>query len=395
MNVLYLHPAAAFGGASKSLIELFQVLKTRDISGYVITPRGSAAKAFRASGMHTIETLGLSQFDNTRFGFYRKWRWLILLREFFFLPFSILALLRARHMNVKFDLIHVNEITLLPVALIAKYLFKLPLVMHIRSLQRHSKDNVSEFYFHIVRKVADKLICIDETVKKSLPEEIESVVIHNGLNINNTLLEQPKHENNSVKIAIVGVLLRLKGIYEFVEAAKIINDTSEIKVKFIIVGENARSPTRFLSWIYKKFQFSEDVYSDVKKYIEINKLEDVVELRGQIADITTFYPEIDILCFPSHLNACGRPVFEAAFFKIPSVVAVSNPTSDTIKHGVTGLTIDIPDSNMLADAILKLAKNREYRQKLGAQAYEFVKMNFDINNIAKEVINNYQSLIAK
>ncbi|MGQ0443513.1 MAG: hypothetical protein ACT4OH_08770, partial [Methylophilaceae bacterium] len=119
MNILYIHPVATSGGASKSLVELFLVLKQHQVTGVVITPKGDSSQAFAKAGMQTIETLGLTQFDNTRFGYYRKWRWLILLRELFFIPFSMIALMRAKQLSVRFDAIHVNEITLLPVAWMA------------------------------------------------------------------------------------------------------------------------------------------------------------------------------------------------------------------------------------------------------------------------------------
>jgi glycosyltransferase involved in cell wall biosynthesis len=395
MNILYIHPAGSFGGASKSLVELFQVLKHHNVTGYVITPKGSSANAFAKSGMHTIETLGLTQFDNTRFGYYRKWRWLILIRELFFLPFSVMTLMRAKCLAVKFDLIHINEITLLPVAVMAKWVFHVPMVMHIRSLQRSNSTVLARFYYKVLRKTIDTIICIDETVKYSVPANIDTIIIHNGINVGDIKIGSLKTYSDTVNIGLVGVLLRLKGVYEFIEAAKILATESKIKTKFILVGENARKAGGIISWFYKKFQFSEDVYSGVEQYIKKNNLLDQIELRGSIADITTFYPEIDILCFPSYLNACGRPVFEAAFFGIPSIVAVSNPKSDTIQHGVTGVTIEKPDPRLLADAILLLVNDCQYRLKLGKQAKSFVNENFDINKNAKITLLEYKKLVAR
>lgn len=395
MNILYIHPASTFGGASKSLAELFLVLKQHKVTGYVITPKGSSAKAFAKAGMHTIETLGLTQFDNTRFGYYRKWRWLILIREIFFLPFSIIALMRAKLLDIQFDLIHVNEITLLPVAVIAKWIFRVPMVMHIRSLQRSDSGVLTKFYYKALRETVDTIICIDETVKSSVPTNIDSIVIHNGINVGDIKAHHLNPSALQVNVGLVGVLLRLKGVCEFIEAAKIVATESKIKTKFILVGENARKTGGITAWFYKKFQFSEDVYSEVEQYIKQNNLHDQIELRGAISDITTFYPEIDILCFPSHLNACGRPVFEAAFFGIPSIVAVSNPTSDTIQHGVTGITIDKPDARLLADAIKLLVDDYEYRIKLGIQAKTFVNGSFDINKNAKIVFIKYENLANK
>ena len=395
MNILYLHPAGTFGGASKSLIELFLVLRQYQVSGHVITPKGSSAAAFSEAGISTIETLGLTQFDNTRFGYYRKWRWLILIRELFFLPYSLIALIKAKRLGIKFDLIHVNEITLLPVAVIAKWIFRIPVVMHIRSLQKSDSGIKSKLYYKLLSKTINSVICIDETVKSSMPLNIDSIIVHNGISVGDAIVGRLKTSADAINIGLVGVLLRLKGVYEFIEAAKILATESKIKTKFILVGENARKSDGIKAWFYKKFQFSEDVYSDVKRYIDQNNLQKQIELRGAIKDIKTFYPEIDILCFPSYLNACGRPVFEAAFFGIPSIVAVSNPKSDTIQHGVTGLTIEKPDARLLADAVSLLVSDHEYRFKLGIQAKKFVNESFDINKNVLIILAEYEKLIAR
>lgn len=225
MRVLYIHPAGTFGGASKSLIEMYLASKIKgEIDATVITPKGSAVNAFRDAGMNVIETVGLSQFDHTRFGYYRNFRWLILLREFCFLPVVFFTLLHVKKKLNRFDLIHVNEITLLPTGIIAKWIFRLPMVFHIRSLQNTEFTNLrSKLVFGALRKYAASVICIDETVRASIPQNLSSVVIHNGIDIGQictveSKAQLPKH----VVIGMAGVFHRSKGIYEFLAAARII-----------------------------------------------------------------------------------------------------------------------------------------------------------------------------
>lgn len=47
LRVLYLHPAAAFGGASKSLIELFSGFPGEQVRATVVCPSGQAGVAQR------------------------------------------------------------------------------------------------------------------------------------------------------------------------------------------------------------------------------------------------------------------------------------------------------------------------------------------------------------
>lgn len=395
MRVLYIHPAGTFGGASKSLIELFTVLKQYSIDGYVLSPRGSSVEAFEVAGLHAIQSIGLSQFDNTRFSYYRNFRWLILLRELYYFPFSFLALRKAKKLGVNFDLIHVNEITLLPVGILAKTLFKLPLVFHIRSLQRNDENSLrTKWFFKLLDKYADAVICIDQTVKKSIPNWIESQVVHNGINVGNVFLtDKDKTLPPKLTVGMAGVFLRSKGVYEFVEAAKILLVDKKYDLKFVIAGQNAREVKGILRWAYKKLGFSEDVFSDIENYIKDNRLSEHIELPGLLKDVRPMYQSLDILCFPSYLNACGRPVFEAALYGIPSIVAIKDPPEDAIINEVTGLIIDKPTPLLLANAIERLVVNPNMRYKLGKQAQSWAEEFFDIKSNARSVLQIYQKIL--
>ncbi len=394
MNILFLHGVSAFGGSTKSLLELFTQLKQHGVHGTVLCPSGKSEKALSQAGMKTIPVLGLAQFDNTLYGYYRGLRWIILLRELIFLLPSLFALLRVRFSAKQFDAIHANEITLLPLALLAKKLFKCPLVVHVRSVQRgSSNDWRSKILFKMLKKHAETVIAIDETVKASLPDFIESQVIHNGINLSNKVqLLSERAVPEFPTVGIIGALLRLKGVYEFLEAARILVNERGQKVKFVVVGENARSSKGLMAWIYKRLGFSDDVMADMIQFISDHNLQHAVEVRGFVQDVRAIYTELDILCFPSYLNAAGRPVFEAALFGIPSIVAIRDPKSDTIINKVTGLCIDHPEAQVLANAIETLVKNPQERIQLGNNAQALAMDNFDITKNAVLVVEIYKAL---
>ncbi len=361
----------------------------------MLTPQGTSAEAFKLAGFSVLKTSGLSQFDNTRFGHYRRLRWFILARELYFFLFTILAVWKIKRLNIDFKLIHVNEITLLPTAIIAKLILKLPVVTHVRSLQFNNRNSFrSRYCFKLLSKYSDAVICIDETVKQTIPEYVSSYVVHNGIYLSEPDFkkQQVASPNESLRVGMAGVFLRSKGIYEFIEAARILLIERRRNIKFVLAGENARETKGFLKWLYEKLGFSSDVYSDVKKYIFDNKIEDQVELLGLIKDIRPFYKTIDVLCFPSYLNACGRPVFEAALNGIPSIVAIKNPLRDAIIHEVTGLAIDKPDPKLLADAIEVLLNDQRFRIQLGNQAKQWAKKIYRIDLNADLVIKIYESI---
>jgi glycosyltransferase involved in cell wall biosynthesis len=392
MKVLYLHPAGAFGGASKSLIELFSLLREAGVSGTVLTPGGSAASAFSEAGMSVRTARGLTQFDNTRYGHYSRLRWLIVLRELFFLPFSLLAVWRLRCES--FDLLHVNEITLLPLGIIAKRLLRLPMVVHVRSLQRAPGIGWrTSLVNRWLRKHADVVVAIDHTVANTLENNLPLTIIHNGLRVNALSGQHlpSRSQGNPVRIGFLGVLIALKGIYELVEAMHILKERG-VPVECVVAGENARELSGIRTWALRMMGFARNVRAELEALIDKYGLQRHVKLLGFVGDVHALYPRLDILCFPSHLNAAGRPVFEAAFYSIPSVVAVTDPLPDAVVHGETGLAIPRPDPELIADAIQSLAQDDKFRMALGRRARAWALEQFSIENSAAAVSRIYRQL---
>jgi glycosyltransferase involved in cell wall biosynthesis len=390
LRVLYLHPVNKFGGASKSLIELWKVLRTRDVTGVVACPRGSAAEQFAAHGMQVQPCIGLPQLDNSRYGAYRGARWLVVVRELLLWPVGLLALWRLRRLPA-FDVIHANEIMLLPLALIARSWLRAPVVIHVRSLQRRPGDGHRTRMMNRWLARADAVIAIDRTVRRTLPVEMKVTVIHNGLAAIGT---QPAHRaagQRPFRVAMVGGLLAAKGVYEFVAAARLCRDRG-LDVEFLIAGENVRELIGVRRWVLSQLNIARDVRGELQRAIDEHGLQAQVKLLGFVNDVSSLYASIDLLCFPSHLDAAGRPVFEAAFYGVPSLVAAIDPEPDTIVDGETGLCIPARDPQAIADAIERLIRAPEELARMGAAARRLALENFDMQRNAEQVLRVYREL---
>lgn len=391
MRVLYIHPFGAYGGATKSLAEMFAGLPAGSVDGVAITPHGVAADSLEAAGMRTIRVRGVAKWDDTRFGYYRGVRWAILLRELAYWPATFRAL-RAAQREQPFDLIHCNELPALFPSIIAKRLLRLPLLVHVRSLQRGATGGrITRWILDKLRREADAVVAIDEAVRRTLPTDLDVHVIHNGMSAPHDPFDG-RTESDSFRVGIVGVLHRAKGIYEFVEAARLLRDRG-VNAKFIIVGENVHKLSGLKGWLLRRFNFAQDVRGDLEAYVTRHRLADVVEFTGFIRDIASIYRRLDAVCFPSHLDAPGRPVFEAALFGLPTVVAMRDPTTDVIKPGVTGLCIDHPAPELIADAIAALASDRDRCRQMGRAAQAAAYERFERRNVGKRMLALYRNLL--
>ncbi len=401
LSVLYVHHAGAFGGASRSLLELIEGFPAGSVTPRLVTQRGSVARIFAGRGVEVVEAAGISQFDHTQYNHYRGKRWLVLLREIFYLSFSLLAFLRARSKWRDIDLIHVNEVVALVPVILGKIMFRCPVVVHVRSVQemRHGPLR-SRFISRMLRRYADAVIVIDETVRRSMPPDVAVEVVHNAYSTRPAKTEPtradallPPRRPGVLRVAMVGSALAFKGVREFVEAARLCREQS-LAVEFLMVGVGASETGGLVKRMLRAAGFTHDAGDEVRRLVEEYGLKDSVYLLGFTPDIDQVYGNIDVLCFPSHLDAVGRPVFEAAFWKVPSIVAVRDPQPDTMIHRRTGLCIEPGDPSAIAEAVSYFCRDRSEVARMGEAARQLALENFDSRKNAALVLDIYQRAIA-
>jgi len=396
ISVLYIHHSGVFGGASRSLLELVRAFPEGAVKAHLITQRGKVPGIFRECGVEVIETLGISQFDHTRFGYYRATRYLILLRELAYVPFTIWSMLKARWQWKNIDIVHVNEITNALSILLAKLIFRCPLVVHVRSVQQGEKGGLRKKLVLWLLKKADAVIAIDSTVRNSLPESQSVHIVHNGFNLRQQPL-QAKHyatdefSERPMKVLFVGGLVVMKGILDLVQAAKMCAD-AHLNVKFFIVGDTPREEGGVKSHLLNALGFSHDVKRYCRDYIAEHQLENLIEFSGFILDIESAYKNADVLCFPSHLNAVGRPVIEAALLRVPSIVAIRDAAEDTMIHQNTGICIVEENAQSLFDAVNYYYSNPVEISRMGELAYQLASENFNISKNSEKVLGIYRDL---
>ena len=387
----------AFGGASRSLTEAIGAFPDGAVEPYFITARGSVEPFFGRLG--PVETaLGMSQFDNTRYSHYRGLRWLVALRELAYLPATIGAIRRARSRWGEFDLIHVNEFTGVFPWWLARRLFKVPLVVHVRSVARSDPASLrTRFVNWMFRRHAEAVVAIDETVRASLPPDLSVYVIHNAFTPHRVATDAPPLaipqglRPGWFRVGFVGNLLKVKGIHELVAAAALVRDRG-LNVEFIIVGDDAAPSQGLKARVLRQLGLGQNAKAEVMAEIERLGLGDRIHMLGFTQRISEAYSLMDVLCFPSHFDAPGRPVFEAAFAGKPAIVCLSDPKPDTLIDGVTGLAIPARNPVALADAIERLYRNSELARSMGEAAAEMAHRTFDPQKNAADLLALYRNI---
>jgi len=399
IRVLYLHVIGEFGGASRSLFEAVRAFPPDEVEAVFVTARGSVLQFFSRLG-RVISAWGVSKLDHTRYGYYRGMRWLILIREIAYFPATLWALRRARALGTRVDIVHLNEFSGLPVLWLARrWLAPAATVVHVRSLANENSGLARTRWVHRELRRASAVVAIDLSVRSTLPADLRVDVIHNAFSPSTADHPDPAVElaltrlrPESFKVGFVGNLLRVKGIEELIAAAHLTVKRG-IDVEFIIVGGDARTSRGPIAWILRQLGMQQDRSAQVEQEIARLGLGDRVHMLGFTASIARVYRCMDVLCFPSHYDAPGRPIFEAAFFGVPSIVAVREPRADTLVHGVTGLAFTPGSAVELADAIEKLARDVQLARRMGAAAKAMAEENFNATRNAGQLLEVYRRVL--
>ena len=400
IKVLYIDGDGPFGGASRSLFEAVRALPAGEVEPYFAASRGTALDVYRQVAKEAVSVRAMSKFDNTLYSHYRGIRWLILLRELMNLPFSVAVVLRARRQFKDIDLIHLNEVVYLFPALLAKRLFGVPLVVHVRSLTAHDqRSRRTRWLTRTLRREAAAVIAINHNTRATLAPDLPVEIIQNSF----TAKRAPQADANivakldalrpgSLKVGFVGNLHHSKGLYEMLEAAKILRQSGR-DVEFVVVGGVTLQDKGPKAWLLARAGLAQNVQADLGEQIKRDGLDECFHLLGPTLDIKCVYDRLDVLLFPSHYDAPGRPVFEAAFSGVSSIVAVSHPYPDTLVDGETGIAIPAKDAQALADAILHFADNPEEVKRMGENARRLAESNFDPQTNARRLLGVYQRVL--
>ena len=98
---------------------------------------------------------------------------------------------------------------------------------------------------------------------------------------------------------------------------------------------------------------------------------------GDTNKLDSVYNKVDLMTFISKVKAIGRPVLEASFFNVPSIVYLNEKKSDYIINNFTGYIIEEGNINEVVKKIIYLYKRRDLLSKFGHNAYKNSLKKFD------------------
>lgn len=212
-------------------------------------------------------------------------------------------------------------------------------------------------------------------LKRKIVKYNDSILIRGaGVEIDKELIKNKK-KNDIPTVALVARMLEDKGIYEFVEAAKILKN-KKIKVRFLLIGDvDKKNPTSLKQSTLKSWNDQQ-----------------IIEWLGWVKDVKKILLGIDVLCLPSYREGLPKSLLEGASLALPLITTNTVGCREVVKDGVNGYLVPIKDSLGLSLAIEKLIKDKDLRLKMGEKSLKIAISQFSSEIINSQTIKIYNEL---
>lgn len=201
------------------------------------------------------------------------------------------------------------------------------------------------------------------------------IIRGSGVDLNDyPFVDEPR--DAKLVIVMAARLLRDKGVFEFIEAAKLLKASGCDVVMRLIGSFDKGNPTSVSS-------------QDVDNWSS----NDFIEILGYRTDIANQYAAANIVCLPSYREGLPKGLVEAAACGRAVVTTDVPGCRDAIEPGITGLLVPVKDAAALADAIKELVEFPEKRIKMGLAGRMLAEKAFVIDEIVKQHMNIYGELL--
>ena len=216
-----------------------------------------------------------------------------------------------------------------------------------------------------------------------IPEEKISVIINGSLPVREvdeaTLAKTRKRFGIKKDDFTVGICARLeecKGHDTFLAAAAILLQQSpQIPFRFLIVGEGSRR-------------------QELEKLATDLGIADYVTFTGFISDMAPIYHilHLNVNCSSGTETSC-LAISEGMSVGLPTVASDYGGNMAMIGESGAGFLFPVGDAKALADAILKIAEDRELEERMKVCARERYLSHFTAEKMSREVQEVYEKML--
>jgi glycosyltransferase involved in cell wall biosynthesis len=310
--------------------------------------------------------------------------------------------------DFKPDIVHTHAAKSGAIGRLAAASMKVPVILHTfhgHVFHSYFGKLKTRFFIEIERYLAKRssgIIAISEIQRAELADEFHICPKHSikviplGLDLEKFETDQEEKrrkfreefliDGDEIAIGIVGRIVPVKNHSLFIEAARIALQSTDKKLRFIIIGDGdmrAQMESEFSAAGIDYTYFPE----------ERRKAKAVCTSWQTEMDIA--FAGLDIVALTSHNEGTPVALMEAQAASRPFVSTNVGGIKDVVKEGETGYLVPAGDASAFATALVQLATNTSLRETMGRQGSLFAKENFSMESMIKNTADYYWELLSR
>ena len=302
---------------------------------------------------------------------------------------SIYKILRSE----EFDIVHTHSSKAGFLARIAAKLYGKSIIIHtVHGFPFNDYMNFFKKYFYIkiekfLSSLSDALITVSnlnkvKIVKLGIAEDSKITNIYSGIDLklfgkknDSSFRNDLGISDDLILIGAVGRLSAQKDPITLVNAFDLVIK-EKTNVKLVFVGDG-------------------DLKAEVSRKKNELGLQKNIYLAGNKMDPWNIYSSLDLFVMSSIYEGLGRSITEALCSETPVVCTNVEGVPELVRDDITGYLVKPKDHFELSRVILKSLENIDHSKNMAKIGSKFVKANFDVNNMVREIDDLYLSLLKK
>ena len=229
--------------------------------------------------------------------------------------------------------------------------------------------------FKLALPLADKIIFLNPDDVKDLLQSHSIPVRHYevlggiGLKLDDYPYQPVNPRNNETNFLFIGRLLKEKGIFDFIEAAKIVKQQYP-KAKFTVLGNiDADNPGAL-------------------HYEQVQELSatGLIDYPGQVANVVDWIANSGVFVLPSYREGVPRSTQEAMAVGRAVITTDVPGCRETVIDGKNGFIVPKWNPQALAEKMIYFIENPEQIQVMGEESYKIAQEKFDARKVNERLL---------
>ncbi len=389
-RTLFIHTSSILGGSEKAFLDLVDQYPKSELGDafFVLPAEGPLKESLLGHGI-SVRRISIIVWPE-KFGRtsrkYPGW-------SFVWAALSVVGLakylfnLRSFIKRNQISLVYSNGIKCHVLTSVLKSHTAFKLVWHLQDFFPHLR--VVDAFLRVFGTVPDVVIANSKTVLEDFLQHLPgawkvpvSRVVHNSVNPQEFLPRQ-KLSKNPLIISLVAMLTPWKGQEVFIDAIDLVRTAlPNVEIRAWIVGGE----------VYRTA--GESGYaSKLQNIIDQKQLGAIVELKGLITDVQSIYNASEIVVHCSTKpEPFGRVIVEAMSSECAVIASRAGGVVEIIESERDGLLVEPNSPAKLADAIIRLITDNDFRARLATEGRKTVIQKFSSEKYARDIFGELKVL---